>query len=71
MNAYKGGPFQEAISGLTNLNNDWYDGNSYQTYAFEYKPGKTDDAYITWISDNKRVWRINVAGKVERSKHFA
>lgn len=62
MNAYKGGPFQEAISGLTNLNNDWYDGNSYQTYAFEYKPGKTDDAYITWYVGADKTWSMKAPG---------
>jgi beta-glucanase (GH16 family) len=46
MNAYKGGPFQQAISGLTNLNNDWYNGKQYQKYAFEYKTGKS--GFITW-----------------------
>jgi beta-glucanase (GH16 family) len=56
MNAYKGGPFQQAISGLTNLNNDWYDGKSYQTYAFEYKTGS--DGYITWYVGADKTWTM-------------
>ena len=49
MNAYCGGPFQQAVSGQTELNNLWYDGIQYQKYGFEYEPGKGKDAYITWF----------------------
>lgn len=56
MNAYKGGPFQQAISGLTTLNNDWYNGKQYQSYAFEYEPGK--DGYITWYVGADKTWTM-------------
>ncbi len=56
MNIYKGGPFQQACSGLSNLNNEWYDGNAYQTYAFEYTPGGSGD--ITWFVGDDPVWRL-------------
>ncbi|KAH8730528.1 beta-glucan synthesis-associated protein SKN1 [Phaeosphaeriaceae sp. PMI808] len=56
MNAYKGGPFQQAISGLTNLNNDWYSGKQYQTYAFEYKTGK--DGFISWYVGADKTWTM-------------
>ncbi|PQE29101.1 glycoside hydrolase family 16 protein [Rutstroemia sp. NJR-2017a BBW] len=48
MNGYTGGPFQQAISGTTLLNNNWYDGHNYQKYAFEYIPG-TSDGKIAWF----------------------
>lgn len=48
MNGYCGGPFQQAISATTLLNNEWYDGNAYQKYAFEYVPG-TDKGKIAWF----------------------
>ncbi|KAF3904738.1 hypothetical protein ABW20_dc0100930 [Dactylellina cionopaga] len=48
MNSWAGGPFQQAISGITALNNNWYDGNAFQKYAFEYEPGK-GAGYITWF----------------------
>ncbi|KAJ4369091.1 beta-glucan synthesis-associated protein [Neocucurbitaria cava] len=54
MNAYKGGPFQQAISGLTNLNNDWYNGKQYQTFSFEYKTGS--DGFITWYVGEDKTW---------------
>ena len=36
MNSYMGSVYQQAISGVANLNNTWYDGRAYQSYAFEY-----------------------------------
>jgi beta-glucanase (GH16 family) len=48
MNGYCGGPYQQAISGTTLLNNEWYDSNAYQKYAFEYVPG-TSTGKIAWF----------------------
>ncbi|KAL5387720.1 hypothetical protein DPSP01_003512 [Paraphaeosphaeria sporulosa] len=59
MNAYKGGPFQEAFSGLSNLNNDWYNGKAYQKYAFEYTTG--DDGFITWYVGDSPTWSLQAA----------
>ena len=39
INSYAGGPFQQALSGLTNLNNKWYNGKEYAQYRFYYTPG--------------------------------
>ena len=57
MNPYRGGPYQEAMSGLTWLNNDWYDGNAYQTYGFEYTPGGSGD--IAWFVGDKYTWKLD------------
>ena len=57
MNVYKGGPFQQAVSGLTNLNNQWYDGNGYQIYAFEYSTGDNGD--VVWYVGDEPVWRVH------------
>ncbi|KAF3147695.1 hypothetical protein TWF594_002285 [Orbilia oligospora] len=56
MNEYRGGIFQQAISGLTSLNNDWYDGKKYQTYGYEYEPGA--DGYIEWDVGRQPTWRM-------------
>lgn len=48
MNGYCGGPYQQAVSGTTLLNNNWYDGLQYQKYAFEYIPG-TSQGKIAWF----------------------
>ncbi|PGH14751.1 hypothetical protein AJ80_05795 [Polytolypa hystricis UAMH7299] len=57
INGYRGGPYQQAISGLTNLNNKWYDGNEYQEYAFEYEPGR--EGYVTWFVGQEKTWKLD------------
>lgn len=57
MNAYRGGVYQEALSGVTWLNNDWYSGNEYQTYGFEYTPGATGK--IDWIVGEDYTWSLD------------
>ncbi len=48
MKGYTGGPYQQAVSGTTLLNNQWYNGTQYQKYAFEYIPG-TSTGKIAWF----------------------
>ncbi|RAH41939.1 SKN1/KRE6 family beta-glucan synthesis-associated protein [Aspergillus brunneoviolaceus CBS 621.78] len=57
INSYRGGPYQQAMSGLTNLNNNWYNGSEYQVYAFEYTPGATGD--ITWFVGQDKTWTLD------------
>lgn len=45
------------MSGMTNLNNDWYDGKEYQVYAFEYTPGATGD--VTWFVGKDKTWTLD------------
>jgi len=56
VNVYRGGPYQQAVSALSNLNNNWYDGNQYQVYAFEYTPGA--DGEVTWFIGEQRTWKV-------------
>lgn len=51
MNTYTGGPLQQALSGTTQLNTDWYefgDNPSYQAYGIEYL-NDPDKGYIRWF----------------------
>ncbi|RHZ45797.1 SKN1/KRE6 family beta-glucan synthesis-associated protein, partial [Aspergillus thermomutatus] len=57
INSYRGGPYQQAMSGLTNLNNKWYNGTEYQVYAFEYSPGAEGD--ITWFVGADKTWTLD------------
>ena len=59
MNAYKGGPYQQAVSGVSWLNNDWYDGKAYQTYGFEYTPGKDEKGKIAWFVGDQYTWKMD------------
>ncbi|KAK3721907.1 beta-glucan synthesis-associated protein [Vermiconidia calcicola] len=55
VNVYQGGQYQEAISALTILNNDWYDGKAYQSYGFDYTTG--DKGYIVWDVGGQKTWK--------------
>ena len=57
LNAYQGGPFQQALSGLTNLNNDWYDGKEYALYNFYYTPGPKGN--VIWSVADEPVWKLD------------
>ena len=57
LNTYQGAPFQQAMSGMTNLNNDWYDGKAYQTYSFQYTPGGKGN--IVWSVGEKPTWKLD------------
>ncbi|KAL6719929.1 beta-glucan synthesis-associated protein [Lecanora helva] len=59
LNAYCGGPYQQAISGQTELNNQWYDGNLYQKYGFEYTPGTGNSGQIAWFVGNDMSYMMN------------
>lgn len=48
VNSYTGGPYQQAVSTTTVLNNDWFDGKAYQRYSYEYEPGSDEHSYIAW-----------------------
>lgn len=66
LNSYTGGPYQQAISGVTALNNQWYQypaatANQFQTYAFEYTPGGTSSSNIQWYVADEPVWKMHVA----------
>ncbi|KAL5508476.1 hypothetical protein ACEPAH_6095 [Sanghuangporus vaninii] len=63
LNSYTGGVFQQASSVVTDTDQKCYSGGGgcFSIYGFEYQPG-FDDAYITWISDNKVAWTAMAAG---------
>lgn len=59
LNEYCGGPYQQAISGQTELNNKWYNGELYQKYGFEYTPGTGEDGQIAWFVGDDVSYMIN------------
>ncbi|KAI1007188.1 Beta-glucan synthesis-associated protein [Podosphaera aphanis] len=52
INPYTGGPYQQAVSGTSLLNNDWYDGLAYQKYAFEYIPGASKGQIVWFVGED-------------------
>lgn len=60
MNTYKGGIWQQALSGLTLLPDASYQDTQgqFSTYGFEYWPSRGGDGFITWFVDGERAWRM-------------
>ncbi|KAL4742356.1 beta-glucan synthesis-associated protein-domain-containing protein [Aspergillus similis] len=57
INTYRGGPYQQAMSGVTNLNNGWYNNKAYQIYAFEYTPGIQGN--VSWFVGADKTWTLD------------
>lgn len=65
LNAYRGSVYQQASSGISITDQACYElsGGCFSEYGFEYLPGYEEDgAYITWINDGRRAWRIGAGG---------
>lgn len=62
-NPYKGGPLQESLSALTFVDNQFYDGDAFTTWGYEYwsDPKHRSDGYITWYYNGQKTWTINAA----------
>jgi len=62
-NDYTGAVFQQAVSAKVNTSDTAYQhtGGEYDTYAFEYVPGKSEDSYITWFMSDKPVVDLNAS----------
>jgi len=62
-NSYKGGKYQQALSGLTDLNSTNYNGLGYATYAYEWwsNPSNRDEGYIQWYSEGEKTWKATAA----------
>ncbi|TFK37328.1 beta-glucan synthesis-associated protein [Crucibulum laeve] len=63
LNTYMGAAFQQATSSVSETNQQCYEkeGGCFSVYGFEYKPG-FDNAYISWISNDKLAWTMLAAG---------
>jgi beta-glucan synthesis-associated protein KRE6 len=66
VNGFKGNVYQQAASVVSKTNQNCYELSEapcYSTYGFQYKPGYAEDnAYITWIDDDKLSWTLHAAG---------
>ncbi|KAJ7783618.1 beta-glucan synthesis-associated protein [Mycena maculata] len=63
LNGYIGGAFQQATSVVSSTDETCYQllEACFSVYGIEYQPG-FDDAYISWIANDKLTWTLNVAG---------
>ena len=62
-NSYKGGTLQEAVSAVTTVDSQFYGGNGYAAYGFEYWSNQNNpqDGYITWYSNGQSTWQMTAA----------
>lgn len=63
LNTYKGGPYQQAVSAVTYIDNQNYDNMGYASYGFEWwsNPRNRDEGYVTWFSDGSKTWTATAA----------
>ena len=60
MNEYRGNSFQQSVSGVSNLNNGWYDGQLYQAYGLEIVPSEDDSGgYARFFVGYNATWHID------------
>jgi len=60
---YKGGQYQQAISALSDISSSGYNGQGYETYAYEWwsDPSDRSNGYVQWYSEGKETWRATAA----------
>lgn len=66
INDYKGGPYQQAVSGVSYTDPEAYelDSGTFSSYGWEAWPGSTDagtDGYITWYSSGEPAWTMQAS----------
>lgn len=68
-NSYRGSAVQQAVSGLTDLPADIYNGSggNFYTFGFEYwtDPANPDEGYITWVANGKQSLRMGAGAVTE------
>ncbi|KAI0687091.1 beta-glucan synthesis-associated [Cytidiella melzeri] len=64
-NSYRGSPVQQAVSCLTDLPDDMFQGSgaNFKTLGFEYwaDPDKPEDGFITWQTNGQPSYRLGAA----------
>ncbi|TEB39747.1 glycoside hydrolase family 16 protein [Coprinellus micaceus] len=60
INEYEGGPYQQAVSALTELDDKYYGGDEFNVMGFELwsNPDRRSEGYITWFADGKPTWTV-------------
>lgn len=62
-NTYQGGSYQQAVSAVTFIDSDNYNGNNYASYGYEWwsDPNNRDQGYITWFSQGTKSWTMEAS----------
>jgi len=61
--AIKGGPFQQAVSAVSFVDNANYNNLGFQTYGVEWwaDPKNRDDGYVSWFQGQDKMWTMTAA----------
>lgn len=77
LNTYLGAEFQQAVSAVSHIPSQFYDGNEYMTVATEFwsNPKKREEGYVSWFQNDRPTWTINTAavgadGRVQISERI-
>ncbi|KAJ7494402.1 glycoside hydrolase family 16 protein [Mycena galericulata] len=59
-NAYKGDAFQQTVSAVTYIGDQFYSGNAFLPYGVEWfsNPSKRSTGYINWLTDGTKTWTL-------------
>ncbi|KIJ29685.1 glycoside hydrolase family 16 protein [Sphaerobolus stellatus SS14] len=62
-NSYKGGPFQQAVSAVSQTDSINYGGQGFQTYGIEWWSDRNnrDDGYVSWFQGDTKMWTMTAA----------
>ena len=62
-NSYLGGPYQQAVSTVTYINPENYNGTNYAPYGYEWwsDPNHRDQGYITWFSQGTKTFTMEAS----------
>ncbi|KAG8848277.1 hypothetical protein FRB96_001250 [Tulasnella sp. 330] len=62
-NTYHGGTYQEAVSAITTVGDEPYNGAAYRTFGFELwsDPNDPSAGYVTWAMGGNPTWTLNAA----------
>lgn len=63
INTYLGGPLQQAVSAVSDVEDKFYNNNDYSKYGYEwwYNSDRRQDGFITWYNNGEPSWTITSA----------
>ncbi|TFY82614.1 hypothetical protein EWM64_g1400 [Hericium alpestre] len=63
LNSYTGGTYQQALSAVTYLDSQNYNGQGYAPYGFEWwsNPKNREEGYIQWSVNDQPTWKLTAA----------
>ena len=57
INTYRGGFYQQAVSGVTTVSSDAFEGNGWVKFGVEWKGG--ENGWATWYVDDQPTWQVD------------